>query len=138
MAAGDRVTLHSKDIARWDSVRMPDIAVSDRTRPIAGTTVSVVDGTMSPAPRPNTVISISDPRERYHGSADIVITQVGPATIEVNAAGRIHIVEVELFRAENRYVSSEPMSVSMSGSRPLSPEPPARHRATLRKMAAEG
>lgn len=139
MGAGDRVTVHSRDIARWASVRMPDIAVSDRPRPMTGTTVSVVDGTMSPAPRPNTVISVSDPRERYQGSADVVITQIGPATVEVNAAGRIHVVEVELFRAENRYVSSEPMSVSAPGPRPLSPDPQsARHRAAPPQMAGEG
>jgi hypothetical protein len=28
--------------------------------------------------------------------------------VEVKAAGHVYTVEVELFRAENRYVSSEP------------------------------
>jgi hypothetical protein len=43
---------------------MPDIAVSDQSKPVSGTTVSVVDGTLAPAPRPNTLISVSEPGER--------------------------------------------------------------------------
>jgi hypothetical protein len=86
--------------------------VTDRARPMAGTTVSVVDGSLAPAPRPNTVISVGRPGESYRGSADVLITQIGPATVEVTAVGRVHYVEVELFRAENRYISSEPMSMS--------------------------
>lgn len=109
--AGDRITVHTKDLERWKSVRMGDVAVTDRARPIAGTTLSVVDGTVSPAPRPNTVISVSRPGELVHGSADVVITQTGPAMVEVTAAGRLYHVEVELFRAENRYISSEPINV---------------------------
>jgi type VII secretion protein EccE len=109
--SGDRITVHTKNLARWASVRMPDIAVTDRARPIAGTTVSVVDGTVSPAPRPNTVISVGPPGEKLRGNADVVITQTGPARVDVTAAGRLYHVEVELFRAENRYVSIEPVSV---------------------------
>lgn len=112
VGAGDRVTVHTRDVHRWLSLRMPDIAITDRARPMTGTTVSVVDGSVSPTPRPNTVISVGDPREPYRGSADVVITQVGPATVEVNAAGRVHSVEVELFRAENRYVSTEPTTMT--------------------------
>jgi type VII secretion protein EccE len=110
--AGERITVHTRDPQRWSSVRMPDIAVTDRTRPVAGTTVSVIDGSMTPTPRPHTVISIGRPREAYRGSADVVITQTGPATVEVTAAGRVHLVEVELFRAENRYISSKPTSLT--------------------------
>ena len=106
--AGDRITVHTRDLQRWASTRMPDIAVTDRTRPAAGTTVSVIDGALAPAPRPATVISVGRPGEPYRGNADIVIRQVGPALVEVTAAGRVYTVEVEMFRAENRYVSSEP------------------------------
>jgi type VII secretion protein EccE len=109
--AGERITVHSRNPRRWTSVRMPDIAVTDRPRPAAGTTVSVIDGSMSPTPRPGTVISVGRPGEPYRGSADVLITQTGPATVEVTAAGRRHLVEVELFRAENRYISSEPTSM---------------------------
>ncbi len=111
--AGDRVTVHTKDLARWASVRMPDIAVTDRPRPIAGTTLSVVDGTVSPAPRPNTIISVGAPGQVARGSADVVIMQNGPAHVDVTAAGRMYHVEVELFRAENRYVSTEPVNLSV-------------------------
>jgi type VII secretion protein EccE len=111
-AAGERITVHTRDPHRWASVRMPDIAVTDRTRPVAGTTVSVIDGSLAPAPRPNTVISIGRPGEPYRGSADVVITQTGPALVEVTAAGRVYLVEVELFRAENRYISSEPTTMT--------------------------
>ena len=109
--AGDRITVHTRDLQRWESVRMPHIAVSDQPRPASGTTVSVVDGTVSPAPRPNTVISVGRPGQAQRGTADVVITQIGPATVEVNAAGAVYMVEVELFRAENRYVSTEPTSL---------------------------
>ena len=41
----------------------------------------------------------------------MVITQTGPAIVEVSAGGRVYEVEIELFRAENRYVSHEPTSL---------------------------
>jgi ESX secretion system protein EccE len=109
--AGERITVHTRDPQRWVSVRMPDIAVSNQVRPMPGTTVSVVDGPLTPAPRPNTLISIGEPGTPYRGSADVVITQIGPATVDVTAAGQLHTVEVELFRAENRYISSEPTTL---------------------------
>ena len=43
--AGERITVHTRNMQRWASVRMPDIAVSDQVKPVSGTTVSVVDGT---------------------------------------------------------------------------------------------
>jgi hypothetical protein len=109
--AGERITVHTRNIKRWASVRMPDIAVTDHVKPIAGTTVSVVDGTVTPTPRPNTVVSLSDPDTPFGGAAKVMITQTGPATVEVAVGGETHTVEVELFRAENRYVSSEPTSL---------------------------
>jgi hypothetical protein len=69
---------------------------------------------LSPAPRPNTLISVGEPGEPYRGTANVLITQTGPATMEVTAGGQVHSVEVELFRAENRYVSSEPMVLRTS------------------------
>ena len=58
------------------------------------------------------MISVGEPGDAATaGTADVLITQIGPATVEVTAGGRVHTVEVELFRAENRYVSSEPMSM---------------------------
>jgi len=93
--------------------------VDNRVRPVTGTTVSVVDGTVMPAPRPNTLISVGEPGEPYRGSADVVITQIGPASVEVQAAGQRHTVEVELFRAENRYVSSEPTILRTSELEPV-------------------
>lgn len=106
--SGERVTVHTRDPERWASVRMPDIAVTDGVRPAAGTTISVVDGTLAPAPRPNTLISVGQPGISQRGVADVMISQTGPATVEVTSAGQAHTVEVELFRAENRYVSAEP------------------------------
>lgn len=117
--AGERITVHTRDEQRWASVRMPDIAVGNRVRPIPGTTVSVVDGTLTPAPRPNTLISVGEPGKPYRGSADVVITQVGPATVDVTAAGQLHTVEVELFRAENRYISSEPTTLRTTELEPV-------------------
>jgi len=112
--AGERITVHTRNIQRWASVRMPDITVSDQSKPVSGTTVSVVDGTLAPAPRPNTLVSVGDPGEPYRGTVSVLITQTGPATVELTAAGQVHTVEVELFRAENRYVSLEPTTLRSS------------------------
>ena len=117
--AGERITVHTRDPQRWASVRMPDIAVGKQVRPMPGTTVSVVDGTLTPAPRPNTLISIGEPGTPYRGSADVLITQIGPATVDVTAAGQLHTVEVELFRAENRYISSEPTTLRTTELEPV-------------------
>lgn len=103
-AAGERITLHTSDIDRWDSVRMPHVLLTDQPRPAPGTTLSVTDGTVSPTPRPATVIEVAESGTGCDG-ADISIVQTGPATVEVRAAGEIHDVEVEYFKAENRYVS---------------------------------
>lgn len=112
-AAGERVTVHSTDLQRWESVRMPNIAVIEHPRPASGTTVSVIDGTVPPAPRPHTVISVGATGETVHPAADVVIAQTGPETIEVTAAGRTYEVAVEFFRAENRYVSRDPGFVGL-------------------------
>ncbi len=112
--AGERITVHTRNMQRWASVRMPDIAVSDQSKPVSGTTVSVVDGTLAPAPRPNTLVSVGDPGEPYRGTVSVLITQTGPATVEFAAAGQVHTVEVELFRAENRYISLEPTTFRSS------------------------
>ena len=60
--AGDRITVHTRESAvggRACGCRTSRSAIS--RGPAPGTTVSVVDGTVSPAPRPNTVISIGRP-----------------------------------------------------------------------------
>lgn len=106
-ATGERITLHTKDLLRWDSVRMPNVLVTNQPRPGPGTTVSVVDGSVAPSPRPATVISVQQPPFAEPAAADVVITQTGPATVNVNTAGQASSVELELFRAENRYVSAQ-------------------------------
>ncbi|OBJ55122.1 type VII secretion protein EccE [Mycobacterium sp. 1423905.2] len=110
-AAGERVTVHTRNTQRWNSLRMPEVIITDEPKPVPGTTVSVIDGTLTPAPRPNTLISVGEPDRAYRGNANVLITQIGPATLAVTAAGQVHSVEVELFRAENRYVSAEPTSL---------------------------
>ena len=105
--AGDRVTVHTTNLDRWESVRMPHIAVIEHPRPASGTTVSVTDGTVPPAPRPATVISVVPPGTPIRVPSDVVITQTSPSTIAVVAAGERYDVEVEFFRAENRYISRE-------------------------------
>jgi hypothetical protein len=105
--AGDRITVHTTNLDRWESVRMPHIAVIEHPRPASGTTVSVIDGTVPPAPRPATVISVVPQGTPARIPADVVITQTSPATIAVVADGERYDVEVEFFRAENRYISKE-------------------------------
>ncbi|OBI83007.1 type VII secretion protein EccE [Mycobacterium asiaticum] len=109
--SGERITVHTRNPKRWDSIRMPDVVITDQAKPVAGTTVSVVDGTVTPAPRPNTVVSVHDSGNPYPGAAEVLIIQRGPASVDVTAGGQTYTVEVELFRAENRYVSSEPTSL---------------------------
>lgn len=114
-ASGERITVHSSDIHRWLSVRPADVALTDRPRPAPDTTVSVVDGALSPSPRPQTLITLGRPGEPPRGHVDILITQTGPAEVDVTVRGHTFPVEVELFRAENRYVAAESINM-MSGS----------------------
>lgn len=137
--AGERVSVHTRDAARWASVRMPEIAVVSTARPAPRTTVSVVeyagrrrrdgdaageaggdvaDIAISPTPRPATVMTVAPsgttlPEAQRH-NFEVVIEQVGPATVNVTAAGQDWLVEMDLFRAENRYVSLEPVSMSLA------------------------
>lgn len=104
-AAGERVTVHTTDVVGWQSIRMPGIAVIEHQRPAPGTTVSVVDGTIAPAPRPNTVVSVAAPGSPVPPASDIVITQTGPAYVELTAGGWNRGIEAEFFRAENRYIN---------------------------------
>lgn len=113
-AAGERITVHTNDISRWASIRIPDIVVTDRRRPATGTTVSMIDGSLTPTPRPNTLISVDGPGRPHRGHTDVLINQIGPALVEVTTADQAYTVEVELFRVENRYVSSESMSMMSS------------------------
>ncbi len=48
---------------------------------------------------------------------EVVIEQVGPATLSVSAAGKNWLVEMDMFRAENRYVSLEPVTMSIATRR---------------------
>lgn len=108
-AAGDRVTVHTRDFHRWMSLRMPGVTVSDQPQPDPGTTVSVVDGTLpvaAPVPRPGTVISVGTTDLPDPAGADVVIRQTGPAAVLVSAAGEDHLLDVEFFRSEDRYVSA--------------------------------
>lgn len=105
---GERITIHSRNPQRWNSIRLPDIALTDQSRPVGGTTVSVADGTVEPAPRPSTLVTIGPPGVPCSGTADVVITQTDPTTVEVRAAGQVHTVQIESLRAESRYVLPEP------------------------------
>ena len=103
--AGERITVHTKDVHRWDSVRMPNVLVTNHPRPAPGTTVSVVDGTVQPTPRPNAVISVSPLNTAVGRGADVVIAQTSPGTVSVTADDLNYELEFEFFRAENRYIS---------------------------------
>lgn len=118
-AAGERITVHTTNIARWDSVRIPNVAVVDHQRPVSGTTVSVIDGTVRPTPRPGTVISVGVAGPAVHPAADVVIAQTGRDTVEITTGDRRYAARLECFRAENRYASAEPAD--------LHPEPVVAH-----------
>lgn len=109
-AVGDRVMVHTNDFERWKSVRMRGVTVSDQPRPEAGTTVSVLDGTLTVAvqvPRDGTVVAVGPPGVPGPDGADVVIAQTGPSTLRVDAGGQVHQVELEFFRAENCLIAGE-------------------------------
>ncbi|OBB63101.1 type VII secretion protein EccE [Mycobacterium sp. 852014-50255_SCH5639931] len=117
--AGERVCVHTRDMTRWASVRMPEIGVVSTARPAPRTTVSVVEhvAPISPTPRPATVITIAPsgtrlPEGQRH-NFEVIIEQVGPAMVRVSAAGKDWLVEMDMFRAENRYVSLDPVTMSV-------------------------
>jgi hypothetical protein len=127
--AGERVCVHTRDNKRWASVRMSTVSVVGTSRPAPRTTVSVVehvarsggglnigDIAISPAPRPATVITIAPAGTALpdgHGHAfEVAIEQVSGAMVKVTAAGQNWLVDMDMFRAENRYVSVEPVAMS--------------------------
>ncbi|MBV8788297.1 MAG: type VII secretion protein EccE [Mycobacterium sp.] len=123
--AGERVCVHTRDMSRWASVRMPEISIVSSARPAPRTTVSVVeyragggDAAISPTPRPATVITVAPSgttlSEGHRHGFEVVIEQIGPAVVNVSAAGKNWLVEMDMFRAENRYVSLEPVSMSVA------------------------
>ncbi|GAA4538046.1 type VII secretion protein EccE [Mycobacterium paraffinicum] len=117
--AGERVCVHTRDMTRWASVRMPEIGVVSTARPAPRTTVSVVEhvAPISPTPRPATVITIAPSGTRlpegHRHNFEVIIEQVGPAMVRVSAAGKDWLVEMDMFRAENRYVSLDPVTMSV-------------------------
>jgi hypothetical protein len=127
--AGERVCVHTRDTKRWASVRMPAVSVVSTSRPAPRTTVSVVeyvpraggvdaDIAISPAPRPATVITVAPPGTALpdgHGHAfEVAIEQVSGSTVKVTAAGQHWLVDMDLFRAENRYVNLESVAMSFA------------------------
>ena len=138
--AGERVSVHTRDTTRWDSVRMPEITVVGTSRPAPRTTVSVVeyvaprkkdgngaaegggpdsgDAAISPTPRPATVITVASSgttlSENYRHGFEVTIEQIGPALVNVSVAEKSWLVEMDMFRAENRYVSLEPVTMSIA------------------------
>ena len=107
--AGERVCVHSRDLARWASVRMPEVTVVGEARPASRTTVSVVDGAIAPSPRPATVITVAPPGSPPPSpdAVEVSIEQVDRSAVRVAARGQSWLATVELFRAENRYCNPQ-------------------------------
>ena len=137
--AGERVCVHTRDQKRWASVRMPAVTVVSTSRPAPRTTVSVVehaprarqggatpdgggsnitDVAISPAPRPAIVITVAPAGTALpdgHGHAfEVVIEQVSGTMVKVTAGGQHWLVDMDLFRAENRYVNLESVAMSFA------------------------
>lgn len=110
--AGERVCVHTRDTARWASVRMPEVTMVGESRPTPRTTVSVVDGPIAPSPRPATVITVAPPGTPPppSGALEVSIEQIERNAVHVSAAGKSWLATVELFRAENRYCSPEALA----------------------------
>ena len=101
--AGEHITVHTGDVARWRRLRIPNLVVTDGIRPEHGTTVSVVDGVISPTPRPGTVISIGPPGIPAP-AADVLLAQISPQTLRVTTADMSTEIDVEMFRVEKPYL----------------------------------
>lgn len=112
VGAGERVCVHTRDTARWASVRMPEVTVVGESRPTPRTTVSVVDGPIAPSPRPATVVTVAPPGTPPPppGAVEVSIEQIERNAVHVSAAGKSWLATVELFRAENRYCSPESLA----------------------------
>ncbi|MEI7715415.1 MAG: type VII secretion protein EccE [Mycobacterium sp.] len=121
--AGERVCVHTRVPARWASVRMPEISIVNASRPTPRTTVSVmeIDGTggddvaIAPTPRPSTVITVAPsgttlPEAQRH-TFDVLIEQIDETTVILTAAEDNWVLDMDMFRAENRYVSPGPIGV---------------------------
>lgn len=121
--AGERVTIHTEQRARWQAMTMPGIVVTSETKPVAGTTISVTDSDRMPSPSPATVICLIGER-----AAHMSIEQIGPARLAVKIAEDNHDdpeskddadlkkipdweVEMDLFADERPYLHhvSEPV-----------------------------
>ncbi|VBA62273.1 type VII secretion protein EccE [Mycobacterium attenuatum] len=139
VGAGERVCVHTRHQERWASVRMPEVSIVSTPRPAPRTTVSVVeyvgrrkrggdnvieggldigDVAIAPTPRPANVITVAPsgtalPEGLRHGF-EVTIEQVDRTMVKVSAAGHDWLVEMEMFRAENRYVSLEPVTMSVA------------------------
>ncbi len=116
--SGDRLSVHTRDRARWASVRMPDVVVVGDPRPAPRSTISVVDGAIAPNPRPNTVITVAaagtpPPAE---GTVDVCIEQLSgtQALVKVTVGDKEWMADMELFRAENRYCTLESVAMVRS------------------------
>jgi type VII secretion protein EccE len=78
-ASGERVSIHTGQPARWQAMTMPGVIVTTGTKPAAGTTISVTDGTMKPSPAPGTVITLAAARADAH----MTFAQIGPSRLRV-------------------------------------------------------
>ena len=69
---------------------------------------AALDGSLAaaaPVPCPATVIFVGSPNAPDLAGADVVIRQIGPAVVQVSTAGQVHLLDVEFFEAEDRYVT---------------------------------
>ncbi len=102
-AAGEAVTVHTGNAARW---QMPGITLTDQPRPVPGTTLGMLDGSLRTAAAPaTTVITLGAAPPQ---GADVLIVQTGPSSIRVTAAGRNQNLDLDIARAENAYLQRQP------------------------------
>lgn len=104
-AAGERITIHSTNRARWESVRMPNLVITSHPRPVHGTTISVQDGTVAAVPRPRTVIAVMPSGSSDSVPTNVVVEQTAPSSIRVSTSDRSYDIDIDLFRVENRYAA---------------------------------
>ena len=57
------------------------------------------------------MISVDPAGTATESTADVVVVQTGPQSVEVTVAGRSYEVDMEFFRAENRYMGAGSQAV---------------------------
>ncbi len=105
-AAGERITIYSRDPQRWYSVSQPNIAVVEAHRRAEFVPTIIVNDhapTSPPVGLSSTVITVGRPAG---GSPDLLFQQTSPTTVRITTNGRVLNVGIVEFRQEQTWTGT--------------------------------